>query len=88
MAVLDVSLPNLANLWVSLRATNGRCDCHLKTTSPAVAAMTIEHAGELESGLARAGYRSASVATSLWDGDRVGAAASLFRPYAGLNESV
>ncbi len=88
MAVLDVSLTNLGDLWVSLRALDGHCDCRLKATASSVAALIEEHAHELESGIAAAGYRSASVVASEWDGDRFGAVASLFRPYAGLNEAV
>ena len=88
MAVLDVSLTNLGDLWVSLRAFDGHCDCRLKATASSVAALIEEHAHELESGIAAAGYRSASVVASEWDGDRFGAVASLFRPYAGLNEAV
>jgi hypothetical protein len=88
MAVLDVSLTNLGDLWVSLRALDGHCDCRLKATASSVAALIGKHAHELESGIAAAGYRSASVVASEWDGDRFGAVASLFRPYAGLNEAV
>ena len=88
MAVLDVSLTNLGDLWVSLRAADGHCDCHLKATSPIIVAKIGEYAGDLESALASVGFRSVSVVASIWDGNRIAAAASLFRPYAGLNETV
>lgn len=85
MVAFDLSTTNLGDLWVSLRAARGYCECRLSATSPEVVRAIEGAAGELDSALREAGYERVSVRAALWNGDRLAEAAVLMRRFSGIN---
>ncbi len=87
VVALDLSTTHLGDLWITLQIYGGRCQCRFCVTSPEIAAVVRNEAGELTHGLDAAGYAGASVYVSVWDGDRLREAAALVRSLSGLDVS-
>lgn len=81
----DLSTTRLGDLWITLRAAKGYCNCRLCATFPA-AVEAIEKASEdLSDALRKAGYERATVSAALWDGDRLREVALLMRRFSGID---
>ncbi len=85
MVAFDLSTTHLGDLWISLRAAHGFCECRLSATSPEAVRAIEDAAGELDSALREAGYERVNVKAALWTGDRLAEAAALMRRFSGIN---
>lgn len=81
---LDIETVGLDNLWITLRAGHGLCDCLVRAASPEAAALIEDRSGELAEALRALGFARAQVHVQRWDGDRLRETADLMRPFAGL----
>ncbi len=81
---LDIETTGLGNLWITLRAGQGVCDCVVRAASSEAAALIEGRAGELSAALLDLGFARAGVSVMGWDGDRLRETADLLRPLAGL----
>jgi hypothetical protein len=84
---IDLATTRLGDLWITLHAAGGHCRCDFRATQPDAVQAITDASGELVEALNGAGYTDAVVRASLWDGDRLRAAAALVRPWSGLNVS-
>lgn len=83
--VIDLSTTNLGDLWISISIVDGRCRCLFRVTEPEVVEAIEAASDELAQHLADAGYQGAIVEATLWEGDRLQAAADLMCRFAGLD---
>lgn len=82
---LDLSLSQLGDLWVTVQASQHRCQCTLRATQASVIDALALESPALEKALLDAGYLGASVRVGAWDGDRLEAVCQLMRRNAGLD---
>lgn len=88
IVMLDLSLSNLGDLWITLRTAGENCTCRIEATRADIVDLIVRQSGDLSSALAQAGYSAgASVDASLWGGDRLEAVANAFRGLSGLDLS-
>jgi flagellar hook-length control protein FliK len=74
---IDLSTPELGELWISLQLRQGSCRCSFRAIREETAAAVSAHSQELVEALARAGHAQARVVVTRWDGDRARQAAGL-----------
>ncbi len=85
LVAFDLSTTRLGDLWITLQVTSGRCACHLRATTPDTVNAIKEASGALADSLLNAGFPDAHITVSLWDGDRLRAAAGMMRRFSGLD---
>ena len=81
----DLSTTKLGDLWITLRATKGYCNCRLCATFPDAVEAIEKVSDDLVDALRKAGYDRATVSAALWDGDRLREVASLMRRFSGID---
>lgn len=87
LAALDLETTRLGSLWVTLYAAPGQCNCHFRATDQDAVDAIDAAADELADALRTAGYPNPRVAVSLWDGDRLAAAAEFLDGFNGVDLS-
>ncbi len=83
--VLDLSTTHLGDLWVTLRAVRGHCQCTFRAGSEETVSRINEAAQTLSAALGEAGYARAEVRAVLWQGNRLEAISDLFAGLGGLD---
>lgn len=85
LVAIDLNTTQLGDLWITLQMTAGHCTCHFKATTPEIVQTIKDASVELAGALDNAGYPDAHIAASLWDGDRIRAAAAMMRRFSGID---
>ncbi len=83
--VFDLTAGRLGDMWVTLSIVRGHCNCWFRVVESNVLHELERAAPSLKEGLIGAGYPSAHVQVTLWDGDRLKEAAALMRRFSRLN---
>lgn len=85
LVALDLDTTRLGGLWITLFAAAGQCNCHFHATEQGAVDAIGAAADELAIALGEAGYANPRVAASLWDGDRLAAAAEFLECFDGVD---
>jgi len=81
----DLATTSLGDLWITLRAAKGYCNCRLCATFPDAVEAIEKASTDLSDALRKAGYQRATVSAALWDGDRLREVALLMRRFSGID---